>query len=67
MDKNHQTSKSEESFKLCCEIIGQANFANLYGIELVEGYDNTVIDADGNKYLDFLSGASCCLLGYRGV
>ena len=45
MDENHQTSKSEKSLKQCHEVIGQANFANLYGIELVEGYDNTVIDA----------------------
>ena len=38
--------------------------ACLYGIALHAGNGNSVIDVDGNKYLDFLSGAATNTIGY---
>jgi 4-aminobutyrate aminotransferase len=45
-------------------IIGRSQNACLYGIALQKGYGNHVIDVDGNRYIDFLSGASSNTIGY---
>ena len=44
--------------------IGLANYAGLYGVVMEKGIGAYLIDADGNTYLDFLSGASNNILGY---
>lgn len=46
------------------KLIGRAQNAWLYGIALQSGDGNHVIDADGNRYLDFLSGAASNIVGY---
>lgn len=46
------------------KLIGRTQNACLYGIGLHGGEGNYVIDFDGNKYLDFLSGAAVNTLGY---
>ncbi len=45
-------------------VIGVTQNACLYGVTLEEGNGNYVIDVDGNKYLDFLSGAASNSIGY---
>jgi 4-aminobutyrate aminotransferase len=45
-------------------VIGATQNACLYGVALEEGNGNYVIDVDGNKYLDFLSGAASNSIGY---
>ncbi len=44
--------------------IGTANYTGLYGIVLDSGQGAMLTDADGNTYLDCLSCASSCTLGY---
>ncbi|HEY9207302.1 MAG TPA: aminotransferase class III-fold pyridoxal phosphate-dependent enzyme [Candidatus Methanoperedens sp.] len=46
------------------KLIGRAQNACLYGIALQSGDGNHIIDADGNRYLDFLSGAASNTIGY---
>ena len=46
------------------KLIGRAQNSCLYGIALQSGNGNHVIDADGNRYLDFLSGAASNTIGY---
>lgn len=46
------------------KVIGRSNYTGLFGITLVEGRGNNVIDADGNEYLDCFSAASTNVLGY---
>ncbi len=46
------------------KLIGRTQNACLYGITFHEGDGNYVIDVDGNKYLDFLSGAASNTIGY---
>ncbi|MCD4676499.1 MAG: aspartate aminotransferase family protein [Desulfobacula sp.] len=45
-------------------ILGRTQNACLYGIALNGGDGNYVLDVDGNKYLDFLSGAATNTIGY---
>ncbi len=44
--------------------IGRANYTGLYGIVLASGQNAWLQDVDGNTYLDCLSCASSCTLGY---
>jgi 4-aminobutyrate aminotransferase len=46
------------------KLIGRTQNISLYGITLHEGIGNCVIDVDGNKYLDLLSGAASNTIGY---
>jgi 4-aminobutyrate aminotransferase-like enzyme len=46
------------------KLIGRTQSACLYGIALQRGDGNHIIDADGNRYLDFLSGAAVNTIGY---
>lgn len=46
------------------KLIGRSQNACLYGIALHSGEGNHVTDVDGNRYLDFLSGASSNTIGY---
>ena len=46
------------------KLIGRTQNISLYGITLHEGNGNYVIDVDGNKYLDFISGAASNTIGY---
>ncbi len=46
------------------KLIGRTQNACLYGIALQSGDGNHIIDADGNRYLDFLSGAASNIIGY---
>ncbi len=46
------------------ERIGRTNYAGLYGITLAAGNGAYVGDVDGNVYLDCLTGASACGIGY---
>jgi len=46
------------------KLIGRTQNTCLYGIALRGGNGNHIIDADGNRYLDFLSGASSNTIGY---
>jgi len=46
------------------KLIGRTQNACLYGIALQNGDGNHIIDADGNRYLDFLSGAASNTIGY---
>ncbi len=46
------------------KLIGRTQNACLYGIALESGDGNHIIDADGNRYLDFLSGAASNTIGY---
>ncbi|HEY9245341.1 MAG TPA: hypothetical protein VIO11_00695, partial [Candidatus Methanoperedens sp.] len=44
------------------KLIGRTQNSCLYGIGLHAGDGNYVIDFDGNKYLDFLSGAAANII-----
>jgi 4-aminobutyrate aminotransferase-like enzyme len=46
------------------KLIGRAQNACLYGIAFQSGDGNHIIDTDGNRYLDFLSGAASNTIGY---
>jgi 4-aminobutyrate aminotransferase len=46
------------------KLIGRTQNACLYGIALQSGDGNHIIDADGNRYLDFFSGAASNTIGY---
>jgi 4-aminobutyrate aminotransferase len=46
------------------KLIGKTQNACLYGIALQSGDGNHITDADGNRYLDFLSGAAVNTIGY---
>jgi len=56
--------KSTKLVNRMLKSIGLANYAGLYGIVMETGIGAYLIDADGNTYLDFLSGASNNILGY---
>ncbi|MBD0403762.1 aspartate aminotransferase family protein [Flammeovirga sp. EKP202] len=45
-------------------IIAATNYMGLYGITLKTATGNTIIDVDGNHYLDCLTGASVNIIGY---
>lgn len=62
--KTITTTKSLEILNQTEKLIGKAQYAGLYGIALQSGTKNTVVDFDGNKYLDFLGGASAVTVGY---
>lgn len=55
---------SRETFIKNSNLIGSSQNACLYGITLHKGDGNFIIDVDGNKYLDFLSGAASNTIGY---
>ena len=46
------------------KVIGRSNYTGLYGVVLAAGHDQYVTDVDGNTFLDSLSCASSCVLGY---
>ncbi|VVB94313.1 [LysW]-aminoadipate semialdehyde/glutamate semialdehyde transaminase [uncultured archaeon] len=46
------------------KLIGRTQNACLYGIALQSGDGNHITDVDGNRYLDFLSGAASNTIGY---
>ncbi|HEY9247260.1 MAG TPA: aminotransferase class III-fold pyridoxal phosphate-dependent enzyme [Candidatus Methanoperedens sp.] len=46
------------------KLIGRTQNACLYGIALHSGDGNHITDVDGNRYLDFLSGAASNTVGY---
>ncbi len=46
------------------QLIGRTQNICLYGIAIHSGDCNHIIDIDGNRYLDFLSGAACNAVGY---
>lgn len=48
-------------------LIGPANRITLYNIVPVRGEGAEIVDADGNRYLDCLAGASANVLGYGRV
>lgn len=56
--------KSTKLVNRMSKSIGLANYAGLYGIVMEKGNGPYLTDADGNIYLDFLSGASNNILGY---
>lgn len=56
-----KSSKLVERMK---KVVGIANYAGLYAIVMEKGQGAYLTDADGNTFLDFLSGASNVILGY---
>ena len=46
------------------QVIGRTVYCGLYGVTLVRGDKDRIYDADGNEYIDCLSGASVNVLGY---
>jgi len=46
------------------QVIGKSNYAGLFGISITGGEGDRIIDADGNSYIDCLTGASANILGY---
>ncbi len=45
-------------------LIGRSNYTGLFGVTISGGYDNYLVDVDGNEYLDCFSAASTNILGY---
>jgi 4-aminobutyrate aminotransferase len=56
--------KSQALLQRLQHAIGSANYTGLYGISLEKGKNYLVQDVDGNIYVDCLSSASSCSLGY---
>jgi 4-aminobutyrate aminotransferase-like enzyme len=46
------------------QAIGRTAYCGLYGVTIVRGEKDKIYDADGNEYIDCLSGASVNILGY---
>ena len=46
------------------QVIGKTMYCGLYGVTIVRGEKDKIYDADGNEYIDCLSGASVNILGY---
>ncbi len=56
--------RSVEMLTRMRSVIGRASYSGLYGITLTAGVGCYIEDVDGNRYLDCLSAASSCSLGY---
>ena len=56
--------KSQELVERAMQVIGQAQYAGLFGIAVTKGEGVYLSDVDGNTYLDFLAGASAVSVGY---
>eukprot|EP00736_Rhodelphis_marinus_P013972 Rmarinus@m.17860 len=46
------------------DVFPQAHLASLFGLTLSDSEGVHIVDADGNKFLDMLTSASCNILGY---